>query len=178
MMEPFKARYPRDRFGASLCLRRSAIIFLTNSIDSGGSGLVPVCHYLFNILSWSGVHELILMNELLVKPQSPVLNDPRVSREVENFTEAWEAIASSSAPQFFKHMASYVQQLKVDRSRFRTLIAVAQELERVNDSANSVEETSIAESNPTVKALVRIHLTAMAKNRVRNVKPRLTITQV
>ncbi|KAJ1414338.1 hypothetical protein SESBI_18877 [Sesbania bispinosa] len=71
----------------------------------------------------------------------------------------------SVGSQFFKHMASNVQQLKVEHSRFPTLIAVAQELEKeINgpNVSNSVEETSPAESNPMVQALVRTSLAFQA----------------
>ncbi|KAJ1414339.1 hypothetical protein SESBI_18878 [Sesbania bispinosa] len=99
----------------------------------------------------------------------------QVSLEAENLTEAWKSIDSHSYPQFFKHMASNVDKLKVDISRFPTLIAVAQQLdkERSGPNVSNSAETSTADSNPKVLALRRIHLTAMAQNWVRNVKPRI-----
>lgn len=78
-------------------------------------------------LGWS---EFTLMNDMLVRPQSPVLLDHRVSREVDNLTEACEAVASCPHPQFFMHLASNSELLKLESSRFPTLIAVAEFLKK------------------------------------------------
>ncbi|KAJ1420838.1 hypothetical protein SESBI_13985 [Sesbania bispinosa] len=146
----------RAMLGASLSLRQTLIRFLigtTNRVVTGALG--PVCQYLCSILSWSGMHELVLMKEVLVKPQSPVLIEPCVSREAGNLFEAWEAIGSSSVPQFFKHMASNEEQLKVEHSRFPTLIAVAQKLDKEYNGSNFANSAvnSISEFNPKEFAL-------------------------
>lgn len=69
----------------------------------------------------------VLMNEVLVIPQSSVLSDPLFSMEAENLREACAAIEAHPYPQFFMHLASNVDLLKVDHSRFPTLIDVSHE---------------------------------------------------
>lgn len=70
----------------------------------------------------------ILINDVLVKPQSPVLFDDRVSTEIEDFIEAMEAIVSHICPQFYMLLGSYNEMLMVHSLRFP--IAAAQKLKK------------------------------------------------
>jgi hypothetical protein len=91
------------------------------------------------------MQHFILINDVLVKPQSPVLLDDRVSSEVEDFIEASEAVVAHICPQFYMLVASYFEMLMVHSSRFPTLIAVAKELEKAEEDTDSAS-SSISKS--------------------------------
>jgi hypothetical protein len=120
-----------------------------------------VCQYLFNVLAWSGMRHFTVINDMFVKAQSPVFFDPRVSKEVNDFTEARRAIKPHICPQFSMYLAPEATLSKVEPSRFPTLIVVAQELHRRDGSCSIVGEfelTSTARVDPkTVQDLVELH---------------------
>lgn len=124
-----------------------------------------MCRCLCELLSWSEMRHFKLINEELVKACSPVLRDPRVSLEVENYKEACAAVASYPCPLFFMHMSLHLDLLKVDPLRFPTLTAVALELERKNNNVAAVsnsESISTTGANPkTVQSLLKLHCTIM-----------------
>ncbi|RHN72994.1 hypothetical protein MtrunA17_Chr2g0293711 [Medicago truncatula] len=128
-----------------------------------------VCQYLYNVLAWSEMRHFILINDMLVKAKSPVFFDPRVSKEVNDFTEACRAIKSHICPQFFMYLAPKEAMSKVEPSRFPTLIAVAQELQRKDNNCSTVAEleltSMVGEDLETVKDLVKIHRQFMPHNR-------------
>jgi hypothetical protein len=111
------------------------------------------------------MQHFILINDVLVKPQSPVLYDDRVSSEVEDFIEASEAVVSHICPQFYMLVVSYFEMLMVHSSRFPTLIAVAQELKKGDEdtdggssSRTNSEVILTAGADPImVKALLNLH---------------------
>ncbi|MCH96149.1 hypothetical protein A2U01_0017132, partial [Trifolium medium] len=113
--------------------------------------------------AWSEMYHFILINDVLVKPQSLVLFDDRVSSEVEDFIEASEAVVCHICPQFYMFVASYFEMLMVHSSRFPTLIAVAKELKEgdTSCSGSSVSNSEVmltAGADPiTVNALVNLH---------------------
>ncbi|CAJ2662607.1 unnamed protein product [Trifolium pratense] len=131
--------------------------------------IADVCQYLCNALAWSEMHHFRLINDMLVKPKSPVLFRSAVSREVKKYIEACNAISSHICPQFFTCLAPKVALSKVDPSRFPTLIAVAQELQRRDNNfstAGAFELTSIDRADPTiVHTLVKLHRKLMPHNR-------------
>jgi len=155
----------RENLGSCSRLCQDAIRFImkksNNSVERDQE-LGVVCQYLCNVLAWTDMHHFTLINDLLVKPQSPVLFHFRVSQEVENYTEACSAITSHICPQFFMCVASKVALSKVEHSRFPTLIAVAQELERKGKNCSvgaDCELTSTDGADPTmIQALVKLHL--------------------
>lgn len=159
-----RAKAIRTMLGASSTLREALVRYMMGNIMYVDSGAGSVCQYLFSVLSWSGMYEFTVMTKVLVKPQSPVLNDPSVSSEVENLIEACEAVSSHPHPQFFMHLASLAEQLKVDCSRFPNLFVVAQELDRGGNGssiANSVITSMPGVKLTTVQALVKLHREAM-----------------
>jgi hypothetical protein len=111
------------------------------------------------------MQHFILINDVLVKPQSPVLYDDRVSSEVEDFIEASEAVVSHICPQFYMLVSSYFEMLMVHSSRFPTLIAVAQELKKGEEdtdggssSGTNSEVILTAGADPImVKGLLNLH---------------------
>ncbi|WJX27647.1 hypothetical protein P8452_16439 [Trifolium repens] len=158
-----RAHAIKTMLGSCLTLRHDLIRFILRKINWGDEQIGGVCQYLCNVLAWSGMQHFILINDVLVKPQSPVLFDDRVSSEVEDFIEASEAVVSHICPQFYMFVASYFEMLMVHSSRFPTLIAVAQELKKgdTSCSSSSVSNSEViltARADPiTVKALVNLH---------------------
>jgi hypothetical protein len=116
------------------------------------------------MFSWYEMEHFNLLNDMLVNPQSPVLLDPRILREVDNLTDACSAVMDCEYPQFYSFMDTNADSLKVEPSNFPTLIAVAKVLASGGDDNSAiVEEISFAYSaNPiTVKSLVKVHLKAI-----------------
>jgi len=131
------------------------------------SGIASICHYLGNLLAWVDMRHLVLMNDFLITPQSPVLRDPRISREVEKLEEAITKVTQHPYPQFFMCMVSNVELFKVEPSMFPTILAVAQELERGDNNNNvaNLESISTTEANPAmVQSLVTLHQTAFPQH--------------
>ena len=158
-----KANAIRTMLGSCSILCKDAISFLLKYINCENSGIGSVCQYLGNLLAWFDMRHLLLMNDFLVMPQSPVLHDLRVSREVENLNEAIAKVTSYPYPQFFVCMASNLERLKVEASMFPTLIAVVQELERGDNNNNVADFESISTTgaNPsTVQSLVTLDKTS------------------
>jgi len=84
--------------------------------------------------------------------KSAVFFDPRVSKKVNDITEACRAIKSHICPQFFMYL--------VEPSRFPTLIAVTQELQRRDNNCSTVGEfelTSRKVNLKTVQDLGELH---------------------
>lgn len=159
-----RANAIRIMLGSNSKLREDIILFLVKNVHRRETGIGGVCQYLCNVLSWSEMQHFNLINVWLVNPQSPVLDDFRVAREVENLTEACKAIASHSYPQFYMYFASNEEKLNVEASRFPTLIAVAQELEREDSNGSNSETILTVGVNPTiVAALVKLHRSSMSQ---------------
>lgn len=115
--------------GESLTLRTSVIeLIMGNMNEEHPTSIHSVCQYLFDKFSWSGIDELKLLNEVLVVPQSDILRDPQHSSEAENLREAVATVHSHRYPQFFMQLASNEELLKVESSRFPTLIKIAKEM--------------------------------------------------
>jgi len=91
--------------GACSIICKDAVSFLFKHINCKNSGICLVCQYLGNSFAWFDMHNLVLMNEM-VMPQFPVLQDIRISREIENLNETIAKVTSYPYPQFFVCMAS------------------------------------------------------------------------
>ncbi|KAK2448453.1 hypothetical protein QL285_007714 [Trifolium repens] len=160
-----RANVIKTMLGSCLTLRHDVIRFILRKTNWGDAEIGNVCQYLCKELAWSQMHHFILINEVLVKPQSPVLFDDRVSSEVEDFIEASEAVVSHICPQFYMLVVSYFEMLMVHSLRFPTLIAVAQELKKGEEdtdggssSGTNSEVILTAGANPImVKALLNLH---------------------
>ncbi|PNX77664.1 hypothetical protein L195_g033633 [Trifolium pratense] len=158
-----RANVIKTMLGSCSTLRHDVIKFILRKSNWGDAEIGGVCQYLCAELAWSGMRHFSLINDVLVKPQSPVLFDDRVLSEVEDFTEASEAVASHICPQLYMSVASYFEMLMVHSSRFPTLIAVAQEVKKgdtscARSSASDSEVILTAGADPiTVKALVNLH---------------------
>ncbi|CAJ2662598.1 unnamed protein product [Trifolium pratense] len=156
----------KTMLGSCSTLCHDVIKFILRKSNWGDEQIGGVCQYLCAELAWSGMQHFILINDALVKPQSPVLFDDRVLSEVEDFTEASEAVVSHICPQFYMFVASYCEMLMVHSSRFPTLISVAnscmlpKEVKKRDTSCSSSSVTNYeviltAGADPiTVKALV------------------------
>jgi hypothetical protein len=149
-------------------LRNTVITFLMNNFNHPDSQICSLCQYLSYKLSWSGeMRVFTVMYERLVKTNSPVLSDSLVTAEVDNLEETMKAIASHTYPQYFSHLCSVSDLYYLDVSRFRSLFAVALELDRAVNSSycpfyNSVD---ISKANHiTVQELLKLHWAAMAEN--------------
>jgi len=59
--------------GSCLTLRCDLIRFILRKSNWGDEEIGGVCQYLCKSLAWSEMQHLILINDVLVKPQSPVL---------------------------------------------------------------------------------------------------------
>ncbi|CAI8590290.1 unnamed protein product [Vicia faba] len=128
-----KAIEIRRDLGYSSRLRQDAIRFIlkkSNSTAQKDRKISGVCHYLCNVLAWSEMRHFKVIKESLVKPKSLILLHPRIARQVEAFTKACESVQSHICPQFFMFLAPVSDVIQARPSRFRTLIAIAQELER------------------------------------------------
>jgi hypothetical protein len=159
-----KANAVRIMFGAHFVLRSNAIKNLVNWMYHVDTRLGAVCQYLCNMFSWYEMEHFNLLNDMLVNPQSPVLLDPCILREVDNLTDACSAVMDCEYPQFYSLMVTNADSLKVEPSNFPTLIAVAKVLASGgDDNSATVEEISFAYSaNPiTVNSLVKVHLKAI-----------------
>ncbi|KAL5097792.1 hypothetical protein RYX36_002119 [Vicia faba] len=111
------------------------------------------------------MHHLVLMNDYLVTPKSPVLRDLRVSREVEDLNQAIAKVSSYRYPQFYMFMVSNLERFKIDPSMFPTLIAVAQVLEKGDYNVTNLESSSTKAANLSmVQSLVTLHQTAFPQN--------------
>jgi hypothetical protein len=160
-----RANVIKTMLGSCLTLSRDLIRFILRKSNWGDEQIGGVCQYLCNVLAWSGMQHFILINDMLVKPQSPVLFDDRVSSEVEDFIEASEAVVSHICPQFYMLVSSYFEMLMVHSLRFPTLIAVAQELKKGEEdtdggssSGTNSEVILTAGTDPImVKALLNLH---------------------
>jgi hypothetical protein len=51
-----------------------------------------VCQYLRNVLAWSEMRHFTLINDMLIKAKSHVFFTPLVSKDVNDFTEAYRSI--------------------------------------------------------------------------------------
>lgn len=131
------------------------------NMNCHNSGIGLVCQYLGNELAWLDMHHLVLINDLLVAPQSPVLRDYRVLREVENLKQAIAKVSSHPYPQFYVFMVSILERLKIEPSMFPTLVAVTQVLERGDNNVANLESFSTKAVNlSTVQSLVTLHQAA------------------
>jgi hypothetical protein len=149
-------------------LRNNVITFLMNNFNHPDSQICSLCQYLSYKLSWSGDMRVFTVTyERLVKTNSPVLSDSLVTAEVDNLEETMKAIAGHTYPQYFSHLCSVSDLYYLDVSRFRSLFAVALELDRAVNSSycpfyNSVD---ISKANHiTVQELLKLHWAAMAEN--------------
>ncbi|AES64885.1 hypothetical protein MtrunA17_Chr2g0293691 [Medicago truncatula] len=162
-----KATAIRTMIGGCSLLCKEAIKFLFKYMNCESSAIGPICHYLGNLLAWVDMRHLVLMNNFLIMPKSPVLEDPRVSREVENLEAAITKVMQHPYPQFFMCMVSNVERYKVEPSLFPTLLAVAQELERAdyNNNVANFKSISTTDANPAiVQSLVTLHQTAFPQH--------------
>ena len=153
----------------TLDLRTSVINFLMKNFDHSDSQICSLCHYLSYTLSWSGdMRVFTAMNKWLLKTKSPVLSGTRVKLEVDNLEETIKAIASHTYPQYFSHLCLASQLFHLDVSRFPNLFVVALVLEQGwYDHEIEGYCCDIPGSNyKTVSELLKIHRTAMSKNRV------------
>ncbi|AES64903.1 hypothetical protein MtrunA17_Chr2g0293791 [Medicago truncatula] len=151
-------------------LRNTVINFLLNNLEHPNSQIRSLCQCLSYVLSWSGdMRVFTIMYERLVKTKSPVLSHSLVIAEVDNLEELVKAIASHTYPQYFSHLCSVSELFYLDVSRFRTLFAVALEMDIASNSSYSYDFKSENVSNAyptTVQQLVKFHFSAMAKNQV------------
>ncbi|KAL5102449.1 hypothetical protein RYX36_006776 [Vicia faba] len=158
----------KTMIGPCSMLCNDSICFLLKHMNCQNSGIGLVCQYLGNELAWLDMHHLVLMNDLLIAPQSPVLGDPRVLREVESLSQAIAKVSSHSYPQFYMFMVSNLERLKTEPSMFPTLIAVAQVLERGDNNVTNLESSSTKAANLSiVQSLVTLHQTTFPPNRSR-----------
>jgi hypothetical protein len=107
-----KANAVRIMFGAHFVLRSNAIKNLVNWMYHVDTRLGAVCQYLCNMFSWYEMEHFNLLNDMLVNPQSPVLLDPRILREVDNLTDACSAVMDCEYPQFYSLMVTNADSLK------------------------------------------------------------------
>jgi hypothetical protein len=149
-------------------LRETVITFLMNNFDHADSKIRSLCHYLSYTLSWSGdMRVFAVMNERLIKTKSPVLSYSAVTTEVDNLEETMKAIGAHTYPQYFSHLCSDSELFHLDVSRFRTLFAVALELDRSFDRSYDDKYSSAGVSKANhmeVKKLLELHWEAMEEN--------------
>ncbi|PNX77037.1 hypothetical protein L195_g042442 [Trifolium pratense] len=160
----------RTMLGADHAIRTSVITFLMNNFDHPDSQICSLCQYLSVILSWSGdMRVFTVMNKWLVKTNSRVLSVSRLKEEVDNLEETINAIASHTYPQYFSHVCSVSELFYLDISRFRTLFAVALELEIGGDGSIDYDSAGISQADPsTVRQLVKYHLSKKGVSTVRS----------
>jgi hypothetical protein len=87
-------------FGAHFELPSDAIKYLVKHMYHLATRLGAVCQYICNMFSWYEMEHFNLLNDMLVNPQSPVLLDPCILREVDNLTDACSAVMDCDYPQF------------------------------------------------------------------------------
>ncbi|PNX96175.1 hypothetical protein L195_g019377 [Trifolium pratense] len=142
-------------------LRETVITFLMNKFDHPDSQICSLCQYLSNTLSWSGdMRVFAVINERLIKTKSPVLSHSAITAEVDNLEETMKAIGAHTYPHYFSHLCSDSELFHLDVSRFRTLFAVALDLDRTFDSsyANDYSSADVSEVNhKAVKKLLELH---------------------
>ncbi|GAU48147.1 hypothetical protein TSUD_302800 [Trifolium subterraneum] len=149
-------------------LRETVITFLMNNFNHPDSQICNLCQYLSYKLSWSGdMRVFTVMYERLVKTNSPVLAYSLVTSEVDNLEETMKAIAAHTYPQYFGHLCSVSDLYFLDVLRFRSLFAVALELDRAINSSYcpffKSEDISKAD-HITVRELLKLHWAAKAEN--------------
>ncbi|XP_058723592.1 uncharacterized protein LOC131595297 [Vicia villosa] len=161
----YRSTVIKTKLGSCSTLCHDVMRFILRKSNWGDEVVGGVCQYLCNVLAWSEMSHFILINDVLVKAQSPVLLDHRVSSEVDDFVEACEAVVSHVCPQFYMLVVWYFEKLMVHSSKFPTLIAVAQELKRgdrdTNCSASTFSNSEViltsGADSATVKDLVNLH---------------------
>ncbi|GAU48150.1 hypothetical protein TSUD_302830 [Trifolium subterraneum] len=164
-----KEKEIRTMLGNDHALRTSVFTFLMKNFDHPDSQICSLCQYLSLILSWSGdMRVFTVMHKWLVKTNSRVLSVSRLKQEVDNLEETINAIASHTYPQYFSHLCSVSELFYLDISRFRTLFAVALELEMGGDGSFEYDGAYITNSDSsTVRKLVKHHLSKKGVSTVR-----------
>ncbi|GAU48145.1 hypothetical protein TSUD_302780 [Trifolium subterraneum] len=149
-------------------LRETVIAFLMNKFDHPDPQISSLCQYLSYTLSWSGdMRVFSIINERLIKTKSPVLSHSTVTAEVDNLEETMKAIGAHTYPQYFCYLCSDSELFHLDVSRFRTLFAVALELDRTFNSSYDGSFISAGVSNAScmeVKKLLERHWEVMEEN--------------
>ncbi|KAA8550333.1 hypothetical protein F0562_002017 [Nyssa sinensis] len=158
-----KAQVISTIMGANNCLKKLVLMKLIQ-VGSTDTQLGAVCANLCCTLAWTEMAGLVFICDMLLLTNSPVLRDPRVASEVMNLAVAFWLITASDYPQYFRILASNHEKMLLERSRFPTLIAVAQRLWAKIYTCASQFVTSVQSSSGLVNELVELHERAIKTN--------------
>lgn len=106
----------------------AAVIRMLISNMGGARSFQNICLYLLRMIAWSDMNSFTFIYDHLIIPNSKVLTDVSLRHEVQNLAETIATIINYDMPQFFRYMAPAEQTLLLDRSRFPTLITIAQRI--------------------------------------------------
>lgn len=156
--------------GSNMGLKKEVLRSVIHNLNSDQSYFGSICCYLKKILSWSGMYDLKTIHEKLIVPESSILRDSRIAKEVKNVNEAFDLINACEHPEFFRLTAERREQALLSRHRFPVLAVVAQMVQKTCEcyfDVRSFDTGLVGEDKQLALSLFDDYKADIARNPVR-----------